>query len=112
MDETINVESSIGKRLEKMKKDEAKYLLFNEKSIPLTAKISIGRSETNDVVIDDTMASREHAIIQKIKEDYFIKDLNSTNGTYVNNQKVPKDKYIKINSNDIIKIGRSELTFC
>ena len=45
------------------------------------------------------------------KNDYYIKDLNSTNGTLVNDELVPKDKYVKLKMNDKIKIGRTELTF-
>jgi pSer/pThr/pTyr-binding forkhead associated (FHA) protein len=56
------------------------------------------------------MVSRFHALIQKIKDDYFIKDLCSANGTFVNNTKVPENKYIKLKKGDIILLGRTELT--
>lgn len=110
MDETIKGQSNLGKRLEKIKKIESRYLLFRGRSIPITAKITIGRSDDNDVVIDDSMASRNHALIQKIENAFFLKDLDSTNGTCVNDVQVPKDKYIKLNPRDVIKIGRTEFT--
>jgi pSer/pThr/pTyr-binding forkhead associated (FHA) protein len=111
MDETIRGESNLGQRLGKLPKSESSFLVFKGKSIPVVARITMGRAESNHIVIDDTLASRNHAIIQKIKNEYFIKDLNSTNGTYVNDEMVPKDKYIKLKVNDTIKIGRTELTF-
>ncbi len=111
MDETIRGSSNLGQRLGKLPKSESSFLVFGGKTIPLIARITMGRAENNDIVLEDTMASRNHAVIQKIKNEYFIKDLNSTNGTLVNNELVPKDKYVKLKMNDTIKIGRTELTF-
>ncbi|MBN2656622.1 MAG: FHA domain-containing protein [Spirochaetales bacterium] len=105
MDETIMTESPIGKRLEKVKKKESRCLVFNGKRISLTSRITIGRASNCDVVIDDMLVSREHTEIQQIKTDFYIKDLNSRNGTFVNDIKVPKGKYIKLSPNDIIRLG-------
>jgi hypothetical protein len=109
-DDTIIKDSHLGQRLEKIAKTEAMYLVFEGKNIPLVTKITIGRSKKNDIVIDDVMASRFHAEIHKIKNEYFIKDMDSTNGTLINNYKIPKDKYVKLSENDMIKIGRTELS--
>ena len=111
MDETIRGKSNLGERLNKLPKKENCFLMFEDKKIPISAKITIGRAETNDIIVDDTMASRFHAVIQKINDDYFIKDLNSTNGTIVNKEAVPKDKYVKLNCDDVIFIGRTKLHF-
>jgi pSer/pThr/pTyr-binding forkhead associated (FHA) protein len=107
---TIISDSSLGKRLSKIPKKVGKYLLFQGKSIPLTAKITIGRAHSNNIIIDDHLTSRFHAVIHKIKSDYFLKDLCSTNGTFVNGTEVPKDKYIKLEGRDVIKIGRVEIS--
>ena len=87
------------------------YLLFDKKKIKLVAKITIGRDSDNSVVIDNKLASRHHALIQKIREDYFLKDENSTNGTYLNGVKIPTGKYIKLNRGDKITIGSANLVF-
>ncbi|MBI9097850.1 MAG: FHA domain-containing protein [Spirochaetaceae bacterium] len=105
MDETIMTESPIGKRLEKVKQKESRCLVFNGKKITLTAKIIIGRASSCDVVIDDMLVSREHAEIQQIKTAFYIKDLESRNGTFVNDKKVPKGKYLKLTKNDTIRLG-------
>ena len=105
MDDTIMTESPIGKRLDKVKKKESRCLVFNGKKISLTSRITIGRSSSCDVVIDDMLVSREHSEIQQIKSSFYIKDLDSRNGTFVNDEKVPKGKYIKLNPNDVIRLG-------
>ena len=110
MDETIYSESPLGKRLEKVKRKEKRCLFFKGKKIPLVAKITLGRDSTNQVVIDDQMVSRFHALIQKINDSFFIQDLNSSNGTFVNDKPVPPGKYIQINKNDNIKFGSIVLT--
>lgn len=110
MDKTISVESNLGKRLDKIKKSDARCLWFKGKEIPLVTKITIGRDPRNSVSIDDKMVSRFHAEIQKIKNEFFVKDLNSSNGTYVNRKKVPEGKYVKLEDNDVIQVGKNELT--
>lgn len=105
MDETITTESPIGKRLEKIKKKESRCLIFNGKKITLTATITLGRASSCDVVIDDMLVSRKHAEIQQIKSSFYIKDLESRNGTFVNDKKVPKNKYMKLTKNDKIRLG-------
>ena len=108
---TLDAESNLGKRLKHIRIAEKRFLLFHGKKIPLVAKITIGREKANNIVIDDSMASRYHAVIHKIKDAYFIQDLKSTNGTQVNNIMVPKGKYIKLNPGDIIHIGRTDFSF-
>ena len=83
--------------------------MFNNKKVSLVAKITIGREYDNDVVVDNKLASRHHAVIQKIKDAYFIKDEQSTNGTFVNGVKIPSDKYVKLNLGDKITIGNMSL---
>jgi len=109
MDETIIISSNIGKRLDKIKKPEQHFLVFKGKKITIVGKISIGRDRSCNVVFNDALVSREHAVIQKIKDSYFIKDLGSTNGTFVNKQKVPNGKYIKLEKTDSIKIGKNTI---
>jgi predicted component of type VI protein secretion system len=109
MDNTIITGSKVGKRLKGIKKFEKLKLLYKGKAIPVTCQIMIGRGKKNNIYIDDNLASRSHALVQKIKDAYFIKDLNSTNGTYVNNRKIPRGRYFKLHRNDIVRIGRTEI---
>ena len=110
MNETIETKTPLGKQLKVMGEwKPASYLVFNKKKVELVAKITIGREADNDVVVDNKLASRHHAIIQKIKDAYFLKDEKSTNGTYVNGVKIPAEKYVKLNPGDKITIGNTTL---
>ena len=46
--------------------------------------VMIGRASVNDIVIDNPVVSAQHAMLQKIGDTYWLKDLNSTNGTHLN----------------------------
>ncbi|MBN2693060.1 GGDEF domain-containing protein [bacterium] len=68
----------------------------------ITSMILIGRSEACDIVLASDSVSRKHAVIQKHNGDYIIFDNGSTNGLYVNYQKV-KSQILK--DSDTIRIG-------
>jgi pSer/pThr/pTyr-binding forkhead associated (FHA) protein len=109
-EDTIINSSNVGKRLDGIVKDEQlSYLMFNKERIPLVSAITIGRARGNSVVIGGMLASRHHAVIQKIMDDYFIKDLESTNGTLVNGERIPNGKYVKLSPGDTITIGKMSL---
>ncbi len=78
-------------------------------TFPLKKKvINIGRYSSNEIVIDDSKVSRQHSKI-KIEDDKFvIYDLASTNGTFVNNEKITS---FELNDRDEIKIGNTILVF-
>ncbi|MBW3599440.1 MAG: FHA domain-containing protein, partial [Planctomycetes bacterium] len=58
-------------------------------TIPLEAEAFImGRSETADLPIDSNRVSREHAVIERRGEGWRVRDLRSTNGTFVNGTRV------------------------
>jgi pSer/pThr/pTyr-binding forkhead associated (FHA) protein len=63
----------------------------------------IGTNPDNDIKIEDTHVSRYHAQLMQInEEEYIIEDLNSTNGTYVNGQKIKK---VTVTVNDKIVLA-------
>ena len=108
---TVNKSSKLGERLSKHKNKVQKYILYNNRRIPITDKLTVGRNSDNDIVVDDKMVSRYHAVIQKIKEEFYIKDLDSANGTFVNRKKVPPQKYVLLKKGEKIVVGKSELAF-
>ena len=109
-DVTIINDSPLGQHLEKIvQSQQVSYLVFNKKRIQLVTKITIGREYDNNIVIDSKLASRHHCVIQKIKEAYFLKDENSTNGTFLNGQRIPADKYVLLHPGDKLTIGSSTL---
>jgi pSer/pThr/pTyr-binding forkhead associated (FHA) protein len=46
--------------------------------------VMIGRASLNDIVIDNPVVSAQHAMLSKVGDTYWLKDLNSTNGTHIN----------------------------
>lgn len=70
--------------------------------------LSIGRGLDNDLVIDDPRVSRHHAQITFRHSHYLLRDLRSTNGTFVNDQPV---EAVVLASGDVVSIGGFELAF-
>jgi pSer/pThr/pTyr-binding forkhead associated (FHA) protein len=68
----------------------------------------IGRSESNQIYIDDQRASREHSRITEEPNGFYISDLGSRNGTMVNGKRVTKQK---IADGDLILVGRTYMRF-
>lgn len=68
--------------------------------------ITIGRSTENDVVINDPKVSRHHfQVIQHDDGRYTLSDFGSTNGTFVNGQKIGGEVYLY--DNDIVRVGNT-----
>ena len=80
-----------------------KYVLKHDK------QLTIGRLPDNDIVIENDAVSGKHAIIITKDDEYYIEDLNSTNGTFVNKKKINSHM---LKDEDIITIGKHELVFC
>ncbi|MCP4342966.1 MAG: FHA domain-containing protein [Desulfobulbaceae bacterium] len=72
------------------------------------AEITIGRNMENDIQIDNLAVSNFHARIKRSQDYYFIEDLNSTNGTYINEEKIAK---CEVQDGDTASIGKHSLTF-
>jgi pSer/pThr/pTyr-binding forkhead associated (FHA) protein len=71
-------------------------------------QLKIGRSADCDIVIDDNSVSRYHAeLFQDDEGNVFITDLNSSNGTFINGNKLVESDMLK--QNDIVKIGTTIL---
>lgn len=71
--------------------------------------ISLGRHGDNDIVIKDPYVSKEHFQIVEDERRYYLEDLNSANGTYLNGDKVLD--VVKLDNGDIIRIGQIEFLF-
>lgn len=79
------------------------------KEIPLTKeRTTIGRKPHNDIQIDNLAISGEHAVVITMRNDSFLEDLNSTNGTFVNGQSIKKHF---LQSGDTIELGKYSLKY-
>ena len=77
--------------------------------------VTIGRRKNNTIVIDDELISKDHAVIEKEKLGdgnelyrYTIRDLGSTNGTYVNDERIES---ASLWNGDLIRMGMSFFLF-
>ncbi|HMP89671.1 MAG TPA: FHA domain-containing protein [Kiritimatiellia bacterium] len=70
--------------------------------------ITIGRSPDADIILLDEKVSRVHCGIRLWDGEFYIKDLKSKNGTYVNGRRV---EVSKLKTSDVIKIGTYTFTF-
>jgi pSer/pThr/pTyr-binding forkhead associated (FHA) protein len=91
----------------------AKLLLkFNAaviKEIPMTkGEMTIGRKPDNDIVIDNPAVSGHHARVVQTGGSYIIEDLNSTNGTFLRDQKILK---AALHHKDEVAIAKHSIVF-
>lgn len=95
-------------------------IVLNEQQIdlPLDRSFTIGRGDGVNIVDLDLTAidtqlfsSRKHAEIVARFGDYFVKDLGSRNGTYINEKKIGVNEEVKLNHQDRIILGQIELIF-
>ncbi len=78
-------------------------------NIPLTKAITIGRDKRNDLVISDPLVSAFHfAISPNQSEQHILRDLDSSNGTYINGKQV-RQAILKVD--DIIQVGSVRLLY-
>ena len=70
--------------------------------------VHVGRGSENTIVLENDSVSRRHALIESRNEGYYVLDLHSTNGTYVNDELVDDHE---LNRGDQIKIGDSIFKF-
>ena len=77
--------------------------------IRLRLRTSLGRGENNDIFISDSLLSRHHAEFHQRDGSCYLLDLNSTNGTFVNDIRVHGEQLL--HDGDTITLGGTSLTF-
>ncbi len=76
----------------------SRQIEFNGKEL-----LHIGRDPSNDAVLDAPTVSRFHAQIRRVDQRYHLRDLHSSQGVFVNNQRVIEEAWLK--PNDQVRIG-------
>lgn len=75
---------------------------------PLGAKTTLGRHPANTLRLVDREVSKEHAVIEQHGRDFIVRDLDSSNGTFVNGRRI---KEMRLKDGDEITLGGSKFTF-
>ena len=73
-----------------------------------STQVTIGRGLNNDIILEDTRVSRHHAQLRYRARRFWITDLGSTNGTFVNGEQVEERA---LRDGDLISLGGLELTY-
>jgi hypothetical protein len=71
-------------------------------------RMSIGRRPESEVFLDDVTVSRDHALLIKRGEQWYLDDCGSLNGTYVNRSRIESHR---LEEGDELQIGKYKLTF-
>lgn len=79
-----------------------------ERIVTEKKRISIGRTNDNDIVLENRGVSRKHALIEFNNEAAVLIDNESLNGTFVNNRKVAEEV---LRDQDVIMIGKYSLIY-
>jgi len=87
-------------------KEDGSNVTVRLKEIPRTPAVTIGRGKDAVLVIEDARASRVNTSILYWDDIFVIRDVHSSNGTFVNGEKI---EVAKLNPGDVIKVGDTEL---
>jgi hypothetical protein len=71
-------------------------------------RMSIGRRPDSEVFLDDITVSRDHALLIRRGEDWYLDDCGSLNGTYVNRSRIESHR---LQEGDEVQIGKYKLTY-
>lgn len=106
-----------GISLNKLSENNYLKLINQKETLPFKVKevysldkdTTIGRGNQNNIIIKDPYISKRHLKIVKDEGDYYLEDLGSVNGTFVNGDKIMD--VVKLKNGDRIRLGQVEFLF-
>lgn len=72
-------------------------------------RVTVGKSDDNDVVLDDATVSRLHAVLEQFPAGWCVTDLGSANGTFLNGERIWAQQ--RLRHGDEVRVGRTRLLF-
>ena len=82
-----------------------------EEAYALDGNITVGRSDSNNIFIRDSFVSSIHARFFSKDDGYFLEDLKSKNGTFLNARQLKPGEVTSLRDGDKIRIGSIEFLF-
>jgi len=76
--------------------------------IQMESRTTVGSDEGSMIIVDDRFVSAQHAEIYSTEQGFVIRDLGSTNGTFLNNVRIKQQVLM---DNDLLRFGRTSLVF-
>jgi hypothetical protein len=77
-------------------------------NLSMESAVSIGRAPTNDIPVNDNAVSGEHCRIRPESGAFVLLDLQSTNGTFVNEKRIERHR---LSEGDVVRVGETQLLF-
>ena len=79
-----------------------------ETFLPAGERTRIGRSPDCEIFLDDVTVSRNHAVLVERDGAFYVEDLGSLNGTFVNRHRIDT---VQLENGDELQVGKYRLTF-
>jgi hypothetical protein len=87
------------------------YPVLKKPDSPWSGRVSVGRTRTNDIAINESAISKLHAYIQGEPPNVTITDVGSRNGIMINGQKIAANKDAPLKSGDAFALGSVPFVF-
>jgi hypothetical protein len=86
---------------------QALVLQIDDQRLPLTARLTIGRNPDNHLFLKDPKVSSHHAVLEPVQAGWLVRDLDSANGTWLNDRRVTRVALLKVG--DCLVLGDTEI---
>ena len=88
------------------------FIQAHGKSVPLSNRgFGIGRDRNNAVIVSDPKVSKFHAFVTFKNGRVYIKDTDSTNGTWINKKSISGAGPVELKHGDVIHLGNTQIVF-